>query len=104
MIAFELLHPRMTVEALGAIPSFLSPNDPRPAREQFHEAYAFAGGWSPFKGFARNPLNGALSYAGDPPNMPLAKAVLGDETIFLHRSAWVCIVQVDGSYEIARLD
>lgn len=102
MIEFELLHPRMTHEHLGFIPEFLSPNDPRPAKEQFQSNYHF-GGWRPFKGFRLLPNNG-LAYPGDPVQMPLAQTKLRDELIVFYPSAWVAIIQPDRSFEVCRMD
>lgn len=102
MITFKLLHPRMTPDHLGFLPAMLSPDDPRPAREQFNSNYSF-GGWSPFKGFTLNTDN-SLSYPGDPPQQPLAQAKLRDELIILYPSSWVAIIQPDRSFEVARLD
>lgn len=103
MIEFELLHSAMTHAHLGAIPAFLSPDDPRPAREQFDERYGFAGGWSPMKGFELRDDN-AIKYPGDPAHLPLAQVRLREELIVFYASAWVAIIQPDRSYEIARLD
>jgi hypothetical protein len=88
-------------DILGFIPSFLDENDPRPAREQFNEAYV--SGWSSFKGFTMRP-DGDLEYPGDPPTRLLAWTKLHDETIRVYEHAWVAIVQSDGSYEISRMD
>lgn len=102
MIEFELLHPRMTKEALGNIPYFFSEADPRPAREQINEAYVF-GGWQPFKGFKMVEDFG-LKFPNDPVMKPVAVAKLRDETINFYQWAWVSIVQPDGSFEVARID
>jgi hypothetical protein len=103
MIQFELLHPKMTMEHLGLLPSFLDVNDPRPAREQFHQNYAHGGGWSPFDGFEMRKGH-SIKYPGDPVHKPLAQAKLRDELIVFYDYAWVAIIQPDGSFEIARMD
>jgi hypothetical protein len=106
MIDFQLLHPRMTVDHLGYIPHWLSVDNPKPAKEQIHDNYTHGGGWHPFKGF-RMSIDGkyTLYYPGDPQKFsPLAKAQLRDETILFYRSAYVCIVQKDGTFEVARID
>jgi hypothetical protein len=103
MITFTLLDPRMTESHLGIIPEFFSENDPRPAREQAQDNYAHGGGWDRFDGF-RMLANGALQYPGDPPMHPLAEARLRDEVIRFYNSAWVAIVQPDGSFEVSRMD
>lgn len=94
-------HPRMSYEALGFLPDFLSADDPRPAREQFDDAYI--SGWDPFAGFRAQPGD-VLVYPGDPPMKPLASCHLREERIVFYQSAWVAIYQPDGSFEIARMD
>lgn len=84
------------------LPFFFSEEDPRPAREQFHSAYAHGGGFHPFEGFEL--VNDQLLYPGDPPLQCLSKAKLRDETIMLFQFSWLCIVQPDGSYVVARAD
>lgn len=102
-IQFTLKHPRATQEHLGFVPLFFSESDPRPAREQVHEAYAHGGGWHPFNGF-RMLSNGDMQYLGDPPTRLIAEARLRDEVLRFYDSAWFAIVQPDGSFEVSRLD
>ncbi len=105
------LNPRAK-DALGAIPSFLTLHDPRPAREQFNDAYAHGGGWRPFEGFALenfshrsdNTGKAALLYPGDPPTPEIARCILREETIILFAHSWVAIVQRDGAFEVSRMD
>lgn len=99
--------PRMKPEMLGFIPSFLSDDDPRPAREQINERYQHGGGWRPFQGFIMIP--DGLLYKGDPMMRLLYETVLHStsdkpEVIRFYQHDWLAIVQRDGSYEIARLD
>jgi hypothetical protein len=97
-------HPSFnSIEMLGAIPSFLSEYDPRDARTQINEAYAFAGGWQPFPNFVMLE-DGTLIYPGDPPLPVLCSTRLRDEKIYYYQHSWLAIVQPDGSYEVARLD
>lgn len=103
MITFTPLAAGVTPDALGFIPMFLSEHDPRPAAEQFNDAYAHGGGWRPFHGFTVLP-SGSLQYPGDPPMRPLAEAKLRDEVIRVYDYAWVSITQPDGSVEISRMD
>lgn len=91
------------IEMLGYIPQFLSEKDPRPAREQFDEAYKHGGGWQPFSGFTMLK-NGDMQYPGDPPTRMIAIGALRDESIRVYEHAWVAIVQPDGSYEVCRMD
>jgi hypothetical protein len=93
---------------LGFIPGYLDDNDPRPAREQLDENYREGGGWHPVMGFTVTP-NGELNYPGDPPMPLLAETILHPETthpevIRLYLHSWVSIIQMDGSFEIARMD
>lgn len=103
---WQLLDNRVTGDMLGLIPEFLSEDDPRPAREQFNEAYAHGGGWRPFEGFVMAGPDDLywLLYPGDPPTRSLACCRLRDELIIVYQHAWVAIVQPDGTYEIARMD
>lgn len=105
MLQWTMLHPRMTEDMLGLIPSFLDEADPRPAREQFHENYAHGGGWRPVKGWqlsAETPPS--IKYPGDPALHPLAETKLRDEHILLYPHAWIVVLQPDGSFELARMD
>lgn len=104
MLAFKMLDPRMTNAHLGFIPSFLSADDPRPAREQLDTNYAHGGGWCPVEGFKMNPVTHAIRYPGGPPHKALAVAKLRDELIVFYTGAWLAIVHPDNSYEIARVD
>lgn len=100
---WTLLHPRMTEDMLGYLPSFLSEHDPRPAKEQIHENYQHGGGWNPMQGWTLGPAN-TLTYPGDPPLPPIAKYRLREELILLYPSSWLAIVQPDRSFEVARVD
>lgn len=92
-----------SLELLGFIPSFLSDQDPRPAREQFNTAYAHGGGWRPFTGF-KMADDLSLTYPGDPRLHPIATAQLRDEVIIVYEYALVVIKQNDGSFEVCRMD
>lgn len=102
---WNLLFPGMTAEHLGLIPTFLRDDDPRPAREQFNERYAFGGGWHALSG-CKLSESGAIIFPGDPPNPPVASTILPmtAEVVSLHRWSFVSIVQADGSFEVARMD
>lgn len=91
--------------SVGFIPSFLSENDPRPAREQIDENYSHGGGWSPYPPEAWTLLdNHVIKYPGDPKLKPRAQAKLRDETIVVYDGGITAIFQKDGKVEIARLD
>lgn len=89
---------------VGYIPMFLSLADPRPAREQFHVNYAHGGGWRPMEGWTFDKKKKKLYYPGDPPLKPRARITFRDEEIYIYYGAWVCIVQADGTFEVARMD
>lgn len=98
------LHPDAE-DYLGFIPTFLSDDDPRPAKEQFNEAYGFAGGWRRFDGFTLNEATMGLAYPGDPELPPFAMIELGFEYIYVYRHAWVMIYnRTNGTHEVARMD
>lgn len=98
-----LLHPKMTPEHLGFLPSFLNEADSRPAREQIDAGYAHGGGWSPMKGFTLLP-SGTLTYPGDPPLQPVAMTEIHEETLLFYPHDILVICQPDGSFEAARID
>jgi hypothetical protein len=103
-VIWVFLHPEMTPEHLGLIPSFLSYDDPRSAREQFRESYI--GGWSPLKNTLSMDGKGVLKskYEDEPDLPPLAYAMFRDEIIRFYEHAWVSITQADGSFEVSRMD
>jgi hypothetical protein len=91
-------------EMIGILPHWLDENDLRPAREQFHSHYGHGGGWRPFSGFTFNKSDGTIKYPGDPAHKPLAAIMFRDEAVIFYESAWVLILQRDGTYEVARMD
>jgi len=97
-----LLHPKATAEHLGFLPQMLNENDTRPAREQFDTNYRHGGGWQPIPGMTMH--NTTLRYPGDPPFKPIAMILLRDEMILLYEHDLVCILQRDGTFEVARMD
>lgn len=100
---FTLLDPRMTQEHLGLLPYIFRSSDPRPAREQANDRYSHGGGWSPLSGWTIDEAF-RITYPGDSPLLPLARAQLRDETIILYRHSWVAIIQANGSFEVSRMD
>jgi hypothetical protein len=100
-IVWIAMHPKADPEMLGIIPDFLDTNDPRSAREQLDTNYV--GGWRPMDGFKLLP-GARLKYPDDPPLSPLWRTYLRDEQITLYDHSWVVILQVDGTFEVARLD
>ena len=104
MIQFTAKHPQVTAELLGIMPFFFSEDDPRPARDQLDENYQHGGGYRPLHGWEMRP-DGTIKYPGDdrPPRL-LAEAKLRDETLRFFESAWLCIIQPDGSFAVTRVD
>jgi hypothetical protein len=91
-----------SLEEWGFIPTFLHDDDPRPAKEQFADRYV--SGWNKFEGFTFNRARGTLKYPGDPEMHPVGVMIFHDEFIVLFPSAWVLILQVDHTWEVARMD
>lgn len=94
---------RGALDMLGFIPHFLVDDDPRPAAVQFNERYAHGGGWMPMEGWRALP-DGRVEYPGDPPLTPIAASMLRSETIRVYPYGLVMITQLDGSFEISRMD
>lgn len=89
-------------DQLGLIPAFMSEHDPRPLAEQIAENYC--GGWDSFKGFTFDHGTGTLKYPGDPDMYPLASSIMRSEIVYIYPSAWVCVVQKGGAFDVARID
>lgn len=95
--------------AAGIVPSFLSLQDSRSAREQINENYAHGGGWREFVGFVaggewEDPQNFTLNYPNDQPVRAKAYCKFREELVILFDYDWCAIVQRDGTCEVARLD
>jgi hypothetical protein len=89
------------IEMWGLILSFLDPDDPRSAKEQFNAHY----GWQPFEGFTFDTDTGVLQYPGDPPMKPLSSILFREEMVLLFDFGWVMVLQTkDMSWEICRMD
>lgn len=104
MINFRQIHPRASSYHLGYIDQFLSEADPSPAKEQLDKNYKHGGGWNKFTGFTFDPEAMTIKYPGDPAFPALWEGHLREERIIVFQSAWVMILQKDGSHEIARMD
>ena len=91
---------------LGLLPAFFSETNPASAVEQINRHYQHGGGWNAFKGFKIIHSNGlpTLVYPGDPPQLCLAITRFRDETVILFEGNWVCVMQPDGEFEVARID
>lgn len=103
ILDWQLLHPR-ALDFLGFIPSFVSPDNPESAKDQLDNNYRHGGGWHAMPGWRFNVDSHTITYPGDPPLKPVASAKLRDEAIYVYQHAWVCIVQPDGKFEVARMD
>lgn len=99
-------------DILGPIPDWISPADPRPAREQIDEHYAHGGGWRPdnTSHWTYDPTSGTLTFTGDPPMEAIAACQLRNEVISLYPHAWLAINRTDlepgapGWLEVCRVD
>ena len=100
-----MLHPEATPDHLGLIPSFFSPLDDRPCREQVNDRYAY-GGWQPQQGFTFNTKDSSLSYPGDPNLLPMACTKIRDELVFVYEYGYTAIVSAHDPnlIEVSRLD
>lgn len=89
--------------AVGFLPNIFHAGDPRNAREQIEDRYNHGGGWFELKGVT---MAGDRSLRGvGPGKFPvLAEAKLRDETILVYPSAYVAVVQPDGSFAVTRMD
>ena len=98
-------NPGLTIEEIvGLVSLMLNDTDPRSATQQLHDGYTHGGGWQPLPGFTFIPEDQSIKYPGDPRMKPWAYAKLRDELILVYESGWFCIVQPDGSFEVARMD
>lgn len=103
---FTLIHPQATFEHLGLWPDIFDAEDPRPAREQVNDRYDYGGGWRPMRGFEMDMNTAGLSYPGDPELLPFARCELPltQEVVWFYPHSQIAIVQMDGSFEVARMD
>lgn len=103
MLKWEMLHPDMTMDHLGFLPSFLSDADLRPAKEQLNDNYQHGGGWRSLQNFKLKD-NNVLVYPGDSPFVPMAQLQFRHELIVFYSHDIVAIIQPDRSFEAARMD
>lgn len=103
------------LEAWGFIPYFLNEDSEADAVTQLSAGYAHGGGWRDFHGFTLSLAGGGkvvgeapddyrLSYPGDPSYKEISRINFRDETIVLFPHGWVAVVQLDGTYRVARMD
>lgn len=93
-------------DMLGYLPMSADELSDDDAVTQLNRNYAHGGGWNDMQGFGFNDSEAGptLTYPGDPPTHAVAWAKLRDERIILFDSAWVAVVQPDGSFRVARMD
>jgi hypothetical protein len=95
-------------DLLGEIPDWTVEADPRDAVTQLDSHYGHGGGWhdSPrgVKLVDADNVNARLLYPGDPPYRAVARWQLRDERIILFASAYVAVVQPDGTFRTCRMD
>jgi hypothetical protein len=104
---WHLLHPKATPDMLGFVPDFFSDDCPLSAKEQVNLNYQHGGGWRSFSGFTMTPEG--IYFPGDPVMPPIASTILHagtdkQEVIVLYMASWLAVIQLDGSYDIARVD
>lgn len=99
------------MDAAGLLPAFFNEHDPRPAAVQLDEAYQHGGGWRPLGRWTISYNEKLMEYVlksvdyTEDGEMPLiSQATLHDEKLMLFEGAFLAIVQLDGSFEVARVD
>lgn len=117
ILAVHLKQPEITREHLGLIPYMLNSDDERTAAQQFDAAYQHGGGgWRPMQHWVLRP-NDNIEYrpaddpdfeedeGHDPPLSPIAEIFWGrEERVLIYDYGWVCIIQPNGAFEVARMD
>lgn len=104
MVEFEMLHSSGSNWVGPYLSSWLDPNVPGTAQEQLGYHCRHGGGWQPFKGWTNMNERGVLFYPGDPPQYPVARAQFRDQTVFVYAHSWIGVRNVDGTYEVCRMD
>ncbi len=96
-------------EAAGLLPQIFFEDDPCTVQEQANKRYAHGGGWMSFKGFhlTNDTVNGTLGlqYPGDPAMREITRTIFRDQTLVLFESAWIGIIEADGTLsDVSRMD
>lgn len=96
---------------VGFLPEILRPDDERCAADQLNDRYAHGGGFRAYSDAWQlsNPGDvgkATLIFPGDPPFRELSRSrlPLSGETLIFFDSAFLAIVQGDGSFEVSRVD
>ena len=86
---------------LGYLPLMLDDEDPRAAVAQLNSWLPL---WRPFGEGEWVKRGQVITYPGDPPLHPRAVAMLRDELLVFYDHDLLLIEQLDGSFEVARMD
>lgn len=96
--------PQQHLEACGFVREWVLLWDgTEPFQTHIKHVYAHGGGWSKMAGFDMTP-GGKLSYSGDPDLYPTVEWHIHDHIIRMYPHAWVSIADLEGNYQVARLD
>jgi len=81
-------------------------SDERRVQDQLNERYAHGGGWRGKTEPWTRQDDGGMLYPGDPVMLPLSRAMHAPtrQMCWFYPHAMFCIVEEDGSFEMARLD
>lgn len=94
---------QMLLEAMGLIPGFLDPRDPRPAIEQFKQHHPAL--WEHSSRYPGTLVDGLyFKYPGDPLMKPIAHVQFHDDLVLVYQYGIVIVRHADHTFQIARLD
>lgn len=90
---------------LGYLPEWVTANPEVSIVDEIHNNYAHGGGWHDFEGFTVDPDTGAMSYPGDPVQMPIALFRSDTEVMWLYSGSWVTVYDdYSETFRTARID
>jgi hypothetical protein len=91
--------------ALGFLPTFVNHMNERSLVQQLDANYSHGGGWHPQKEWKLVDKEKLLfQYPGDPAMHPIAAHRMRDEFMIVYEHGLVCVMQLDQSFEMARMD
>ena len=97
------LHPGGLDYAAGIIG--LLDNLDEPFVAQIERNYQHGGGWRPLPGWTFDGQARTIKYPRDEALKPLVEIVTeAGDVALVYAYAWVCVVQPDGAFDVARLD
>lgn len=99
--AFISAEPSRIAMALGHIPAFFHPNMNNVMQESL-ATYGYHVGAVMTEGTLKE--NGAFLFPGDPPQYPLASAVVRDVEVFIYQHAVVAYRDADKTMQWVRMD